>query len=104
MKIDISKEGVPCYANEVIIYAYVRSGYAKERNKYGHITFASNYTHGTMEKFLFYFTYDQPAISFNSENISLPVAKERYIYAKMDPPPSENFISRVKVIGYKLQQ
>ena len=49
-------------------------------------------------------TYDQSAISFNSENITLSVAKERYIYAKMDPPPSENFISRVKVIGYKLQQ
>ena len=56
-----------------------------------------------MEKYLYYFTYDQSAISFNSENISLPVAKERFIYVKMDATSSKNFIAQVKVIGYKLQ-
>ena len=84
------------------MYAYVRSGYAKDR-KPGHVTFSSSYTHGTMEKYMYYFTYDQSAISFNSENISLPVAKERCIYVKMDAPPSDNFDSKVKVIGYKMQ-
>ena len=102
LKIDLSAEGVPQDTYEVIIYPYMKSGNNDHQDADGSFVFSTFAQHGKNERSLFFHIYDQNAWSFNSENITLPLYREPYVYAKIDRAVNyQGFSGSVKVVGYR---
>ena len=104
LDIDISKEGVPVEAYEVIIFAYVECG-AGNKSVDGVFSFSTVTAQGKIEAKLYFTAYDQSAWSFNSENIALPVQKERVVHVRMTDttttPSFEHLNCKAQVVGYR---
>ena len=99
--IDISKEGVPIEAYEVTILAFVESAGGNTHHA-GFFHFSTVTAQGEFEAKLYFRAYDQKAWSYNSENIALPVQKERVVKARISHTSSfEYFGCRVQVVGYR---
>ena len=101
LSIDISKEGVPLEAYEVTLYVFVNTGYVDTGRELGYCTFSTSTANGTIERKLFFRTYEQSAHSYNSENIDLPVGKERTVKAQVHTNYPHYLVCRAQVTGYR---
>jgi len=101
LKIDLSIEGVPHNAFEVVIFTYTKSGNVGSINEDGQYIFYTSTDNGQIERYLFYHAYRQDAWSYNSENIALPLDKEHYVFVKIDRAAHYNIKGFVKGIGYR---
>ena len=102
-KINLDTAGVPKDASAVIVYAIVQSGYIENATS-GALVLTWKTHHGTMERRLFYRTYKQDSWSYNSENMTIPVADmtTRCIEAYIDGPPlnGDSFKATVQLVSF----
>ena len=105
MIITLSSEGVPTDAYEVIVYAKVASGYNEGQKRDGELIVSSTIPNGRIERKVFCRFYAQSALSYNSENICLPLGGSgtKTVTASLNGPNSGNFNASVTVVGYHLQ-
>ena len=88
-------------AYEVTLYVFVNTGYVDTGRESAKVTFSTSTANGTIQKHLFFRTYNQSAHSYNSENIDLPVGKERIVKAQIHASNNHYLICRAQVTGYR---
>ena len=94
-------DGVPADAYEVIVYAKLRTGW--ERTWYdGALVVSVTIPNGRIERKLFCYVYPQTAVSYNSENIALPVGPglARQIVAELKIS-GVSAIGSIQIVGYR---
>ena len=98
----MTNEGVPADAYEVIVYAKLRTGRNKHRNGHGELVVSVTIPNGRIERKLFCFFYQQSAVSYNSENITLPVGPglARQIVAELRTE-GNRVVGSVQIVGYR---
>lgn len=101
MTIALSDEGVPDDAFEVIVYAKVATGHCPGQDEDSELSVSSTIPNGRIERKVFCHFYNQQAWSYNSENISLPVAQRvpRVITAYLKGFGKSD--ASVTVVGYR---
>ena len=105
MIIDLKAEGVPATAQQVIVYAVIEKGWHTKVVR-GSLVVSSQADTGLIERRLYFVTYGQSALSFNSDYFTLPLPEGAIpkITAKVDCPDCDgikgNHIITVQVVGY----
>ncbi len=106
LTLDVKNEGVPEDADEVIVYAKLRTGNNGSTGEDGELVVSVTIPNGRIERKLFCYTYPQSAWSYNSENIALPVGAgpglARQIAAELKAKGNGVFGS-VQIVGYRKQ-
>ena len=100
--INLAKEGVPSNAYQVIVYATIESGY-NSRSSLADLEVSTTTLNGVIKRKLFCHVYNQDAWSYNSENISLPVAVGHtldVIALLNGPGGNDNFSGSVQIVSY----
>ena len=102
LQIDISKDGVPIEAYEVTLYVTISSGDNEDVDRDGHFVFSTSTTNGNFERLVKWHAYPQAAWSFNSENIALPVGRDRTVRAKIiNNHAYKRLTCKAKLIEYR---
>lgn len=108
LAIKLEDENVPEHAYQVVIYAKFKSGYyygSVDKSGAGEMTVSTTIPNGVIERKLICHVYEQRAWSYNSENITLPVApNNRFVNVslKITPSPSGNYTASVQIVGYSM--
>ena len=94
---------VPTSAKEVLVYTFLRSGAVSPNNKKREFRIFTKEGSTEYSKYFYvYFYPPQNAISYNSENMWLPLTPERKVRVVATGVTStQNVVSRVHVIGYR---
>ena len=102
--IHLANAGVPSYASDIVVFAKVYSGYTANTGTNSFLNVYLKDAKGIRqdERQLFYITYPQYAISFNSENMVFPLkSNSTSIQAVLTGTfPSSNFAATIKFYGY----
>ncbi len=102
LTLDVTNEGVPTDAKEIIVYAKLRTG-NNGSTEDGELVVSVTIPNGRIERKLFCYTYPQSAWSYNSENIALPVGAgpglARQITAVLNAK-GDNVFGSVQIVGY----
>ena len=101
--INLAKEGVPSDAYRVIVYATIESGYNSRTPETTELEVSTTTFNGIIKRKLFCHVYDQGSLSYNSENISLPVAVGHtlnVIALLNGPGGNDNFSGSVQIVSY----
>ena len=103
LAIDLAANGVPIEAYSVTLFAYTQDGWHKDKiDDTGHFEFSTYVENGTITRRLFFHAYQgATGWSYNSDNITLPVEKDRTVYAEVDFAKTYGIQCRVKVVGYR---
>ena len=106
LTIQLAREKVPDQAYQVVIYAILASGYYDPKDVPGEMTVSTTIPNGVIERKLYCYVYNQSAWSYNSENITLPVAPNSRVVnvsLKVPQPTSGTpYKASVQVVGYSL--
>ncbi|XP_068676989.1 uncharacterized protein [Montipora capricornis] len=105
LAIKLEDENVPEHAYQVVIYAKIETGYYDLRDKpgAGEMIVSTTIPNGVIERKLICHVYDQQAWSYNSENITLPVASNNRVVnvsLKLAPSSSGKCKASVQIVGY----
>ena len=100
--INLAKEGVPSDAYRVIVYATIESGHNSRSTNTSELEVSTTTFNGVIKRKLLYKLYDQQAWSYNSENMSLPIAVGHTldVTALLNGPGGKNFTASVQIVGY----
>lgn len=103
VKITLKDAGVPGNADKVVVFPMVYTGFLQASNvNYVVVDLLDANNTVTDRKKLFYFTYLQSAVSYNSENMVFPIQTgvSSAIQAKVDGFIGPNFGAFVQITGY----
>ncbi len=94
-------DGVPAGAYEVIVYAKFHTGWERNSGD-GELVVSVTIPNGRIERKLFCHVYEQNAISYNSENIALPVGRglARQIVAELKVSGG-SAVGSIQIVGYR---
>lgn len=101
--IDLTNEGIPQDAYQVIVYAKIATGQNQDINQDGVMTVSTNIPNGCIERKVYCSFYPQQAWSWNSENIPLPVGSQRVVNASLQGPSGTSKVkASVQIVGYSM--
>ena len=93
----LSNTVVPSTAKEVLVYVYIRTGYVVSGSGTVQI-----YTTTANVLKLHVYTYHQSAVSYNSDNIWLPIGEGRVVYGKYTGSAiTKNSYAGFQIVGYR---
>ena len=103
MTLNLADQGIPSEANEVIIFATLRSGTMNNDREGLFDVTVPDTDNGPITRSIFFRTYNQGSWSFNSEYFTLPIGSSRTVTAQVKTAATGgNFEAAVTVVGYKV--
>ncbi len=96
-------DSIPNTAAEILVYAHVSTGDANPRSEQ-HYRIWVEPRNGQSSAFLLLVNaYDQPAWSYNSDNVWLPLPSDRHLFAELDEGKTigGNRRGGLRIIGYR---
>ncbi|XP_068714061.1 uncharacterized protein [Montipora foliosa] len=101
--IDLTREGIPHQAYQVVVYAKIATGHNAGVDEDGEMTVSTTIPNGLIERKLYCHFYGQQAWSYNSESIPLPVGCERAVNASLQGPSgTSKVMASVQIVGYSM--
>ena len=101
--IDLTREGIPQQAYQVVVYAKIATGHNPGTEEDGVMTVSTNIPNGCIERKVYCSFYPQQAWSWNSENIPLPVGSQRVVNASLQGPGGTSKVkASVQIVGYSM--
>ena len=102
LTINLDENKVPVEAYSVTLFAYTQDGYHTDNiDDTGHFVFSTSTKNGTIKRRLFFHGYKSSSWTYNSDNMTLPVEKDRKVYAEVDYAKNYGIQCKVKVAGYR---